>query len=439
MGKEAIRISVIVTIHNAEKYINECLDSVLCQTFRDMEILCIDGGSTDRTPEILRTYAEKDRRIRIINDPDTGYGHKVNRGIQEAKGIYISVLESDDMYEPCMLEVLYETAEKHHVDFVNGNYTNFYDGGGLRFGYITRMYQEKDYNCLIDYRKEPERFGVTTRYWTGLFRKEFLERERIKMNESPGASYQDMSFRFLTSILAERAYHLDIPLYLYRIDNPGSSMYDLKKTVEIADEHEFLKRELMKRDITDRFIWHNAYQWKYMDFRGNMRHLKGRYRQELFDRYLQELEKDRALLEEYSDLGYSSFVGEMIYETPERVKALLEQDEVVEREEREKEQRFSDDILNAGIERGIVVFGCGRIGKTVLERLRFVRGHLCCLSDNSEALWNTQIEGINILPPEETVRRYPDALYIVANKLHAQDIRRQLQDMGISEDMISIY
>lgn len=176
-----------------------------------------------------------------------------------------------------------------------------------------------------------------------------------------------------------------------------------------------------------------------MDFRGNMRHLKGRYRQELFDRYLQELEKDRALLEEYSDLGYSSFVGEMIYETPERVKALLEQDEVVEREEREKEQRFSDDILNAGIERGIVVFGCGRIGKTVLERLRFVRGHLCCLSDNSEALWNTQIEGINILPPEETVRRYPDALYIVANKLHAQDIRRQLQDMGISEDMISIY
>ena len=125
MENDKIKISVIVTIHNAESYIRECLNSILTQTFSDIEVLCMDGGSTDRTPVILKEYASADSRIRIINDANTSYGHKVNRGIAEARGEYISVLESDDMYEPYMLEKLYEAAERYHVDFVNGDYTNF--------------------------------------------------------------------------------------------------------------------------------------------------------------------------------------------------------------------------------------------------------------------------------------------------------------------------
>ncbi len=97
MDNEKIKISVIMTIHNAEKYIRECMESVLNQTFSEIEVLCIDGGSTDGTPHILKEYAERDLRIRIINDANTSYGHKVNRGIEEAVGEYISVVESDDM------------------------------------------------------------------------------------------------------------------------------------------------------------------------------------------------------------------------------------------------------------------------------------------------------------------------------------------------------
>lgn len=125
MKNKDIRISVIVTIHNAEKYLRECLDSALAQTFTDIEILCIDGGSLDSSPQILEEYARKDGRIRIINDSNTSYGHKVNRGVQEARGEYISVLESDDMYEPFMLEKLYEVAEQYSPDFVNADYTCF--------------------------------------------------------------------------------------------------------------------------------------------------------------------------------------------------------------------------------------------------------------------------------------------------------------------------
>ncbi len=80
-----VKISVIVTVHNAEKYLRECLDSVCNQTFSQIEILCIDGGSTDLSPQILKEYQQKDNRIQIIHDPNTSYGHKINVGMRLAK------------------------------------------------------------------------------------------------------------------------------------------------------------------------------------------------------------------------------------------------------------------------------------------------------------------------------------------------------------------
>lgn len=439
MNNNRPAISVIVTIHNAEKYIQECIESVRNQTFRKIEILCMDGGSKDDSPKILKKYAERDNRIRIINDPNTSYGHKVNRGIQEAKGEYISVLESDDMYEPFMLEKLYMAAEQYHTDFVNADYTCFFDINGQRFRQIVHMYKKENYNRLMDYVEHPEHFGIISRYWTGLFRKSFLEKENIRMNESPGASYQDMSFRFLTSILAKRAYHLDTPVYMYRIDNPDSSMYDVKKTVVIAEEHEFLRNELIKRNVTSHYIWHNMLQWKYTDFRGNMLHLRGKHRAELFQRYLEELHRDRKLLIKYSDLGYSRWVSEMIWEEPGTIEKLIETDAVKDKEEKQQLYQFLRRMTDLDESKRIVIFGCGKRGDTILSLLEFMRNRIECLTDNSELLWGTRKDNLIILSPLDTVRRYPNAFYIVANKLHAQDILQQLYSMGICDDMVCVY
>jgi len=301
------------------------------------------------------------------------------------------------------------------------------------------MYPEKDYNHLIENKKHPEEFGMIPRYWTGIFRKDFLEREQIRMNESPGASYQDMSFRFLTSVLADTSYHLDLPVYLYRIDNPSSSMYDSKKTVVIAEEHAFLKSELKKRNITNPYIWHNAYQWKYIDFRGNMHHLKGSYRQELFDRYREELKKDRDILNRYMEFGYCQDVLEMITETPEKIAERIEQESVKEKKQKEDLYRFLDQITRLSRNQDIVLFGCGKRGSFVLEYLSFIANQIRCLVDNSEVLWNTQKEGYKILSPKQAVQDYPDAFYIIANKYYAQEISQQLKDMGIREEMLCIY
>lgn len=234
-----IKITVIITVHNAEKYLKECIDSVLSQSFRNIEILCMDGGSTDRSPQILNEYACKDERIRIIDDKNTSYGHKVNEGILQAKGEYISVLESDDLYQPYMLEKLYQVAEKYHPDYVNADYYNFYNVGKKRYYALVKMYEEEDYGRLLKSKDCLQNMKQILRYWTGIFRKDFLLEKEIRMNESPGASFQDMSFRFLTSALSDTTYHISLPVYLYRIDNLDSSVYDSKKAVIIADEFDF--------------------------------------------------------------------------------------------------------------------------------------------------------------------------------------------------------
>lgn len=434
-----VKISVIITIHNAEKHLGECLDSVLAQTFDDMEILCIDGASTDATPCILRAYASKDARIRIIEDTNASYGHKVNRGIQEAAGMYVSVLESDDMYEPYMLETLYETAQKYQADFVNADFTCFFDVDGVRFGYRHQMYAKEKYGRLISYKRHPEEFGIIARYWTGLFRRAYLTDNGIMMNESPGASFQDMSFRFLTSILADRAYHLDEPVYLYRVDNPGSSMHDLTKTTVIAEEHDFLKKELLRRRITDRHVLHNAYLWKYTDFRGNLSRLEGKWQQELWERYREELEKDRELLEQYENGGYGAFAGEMMRESQQRVLELLEQDRILEQKRRERLYHFCDDIAKRDSGQKLVIFGAGQTGRTVLELLGFMSQRICCLTDNNEVLWNTNIGAFDVLPPNEALWQNQAACYIIANKSHAQEMASQLLEAGVAEENLCIF
>ena len=96
------KVSVLVPVYNVEKYVGMCLDSLLCQTLKDMEIICIDDGSTDNSSAILAEYAKRDSRIIIITKENTGYGASMNLGLSRAKGEYIGIVESDDYALPEM-------------------------------------------------------------------------------------------------------------------------------------------------------------------------------------------------------------------------------------------------------------------------------------------------------------------------------------------------
>lgn len=435
MEKKNIMVTVIITIHNAEKYLEECITSVQNQTYQEIEVLCIDGGSTDSSPQILKAYQKLDSRISIINDPNTSYGHKVNVGIEKAKGKYIAVLESDDAYEPYMLERLLRISEKYNTDITTGEYNYFFDIQGKRYYILNKMFHKQPYNSLIEQKEQTENFEIPDRYWTGLFRRDFLKRENIKLNETPGASFQDMSFRFLTSVLADRVYHLELPVYRYRMDNPSSSMKDPSKTIVIADEHDFLKKELERRDIKNPEILKLAYYWKYMDFYGNIHRLQGDGRLALFERYQKEIQKDLNSMPDYGIENYPH-TESIIWEQPQ---VFLQNIEDAFQEYQRENEALRQFFLKVVFADKIVVFGCGQRGKRVVRYLQSEKGKICCYVDNAKERWGTIMNEIMILSPNEAVKKYPDALYIIANKDSSEEIKQQLLGLRIKMQKIFIF
>ena len=111
-----IQISIIIPVYNVEKYLRECLNSILNQTFQDFEIICVDDGSTDKSLEILQEYKRKDDRFVILQQRHSGAGSARNNGIRLAAGKYIQFLDSDDYFEPTLLEEMFDHAEKFDAD-----------------------------------------------------------------------------------------------------------------------------------------------------------------------------------------------------------------------------------------------------------------------------------------------------------------------------------
>ena len=115
-------ISVLIPIYNVESYLEECLDSLRAQTFRDFEAICINDGSTDGSRDIIQKYLDLDSRFKVIDKPNSGYGASMNLGLEQATGTYLAILESDDKFEPNALEFLYQTATQHEAEVVKADF-----------------------------------------------------------------------------------------------------------------------------------------------------------------------------------------------------------------------------------------------------------------------------------------------------------------------------
>ena len=127
------KISVIMPVCNVEKYLASCLDSALNQTMQDIEIICINDGSTDSSLAILRSYEAKDSRIKVIDKANAGYGAAMNDGLAIAAGEYVAILESDDRVCDNAWETLYAIAEENELDFVRGDYYRSNEKGDVYF------------------------------------------------------------------------------------------------------------------------------------------------------------------------------------------------------------------------------------------------------------------------------------------------------------------
>ncbi len=222
-------ISVIIPVYNSEKYLRQCLDSIVNQTFKDLEIICVNDGSTDSSLQILQEYASKDDRFVVINQENGGAGKARNTGLQSATGKYLSFLDSDDFFEPTMLQKAHEKIEKDNSDFVVYNSDQ----------YVTEKNDYVSAVCGIrptaippympfSYRRLTENIfkAFVGWAWDKLYRKSFVDEHKLYFQEQRTSN--DMLFVFSALIVAKRISVIYEVLAHQRRDAEGS----LSKTRE---------------------------------------------------------------------------------------------------------------------------------------------------------------------------------------------------------------
>lgn len=239
MSEKSPKVSIVIPIYNVEKYLAECLESVCAQTLREIEIICVNDGSTDSSKSIIEKFMSKDKRVKCVDKKNSGYGNTMNRGFDAATGEYIGIVESDDFMDKRAFEILYNEAKKYDLDLIKSDYYTFYGETGTT-EYIHTCPDPKHYRKVIGKDKAPEVFEFRMNTWTGLYKKEFIEKNNIRHNETPGASYQDNGFWFQTISLAERLMYIDQAFYHYRQDNPNSSINSKSKIYCMCDEYDFI-------------------------------------------------------------------------------------------------------------------------------------------------------------------------------------------------------
>lgn len=243
------KLSIVVPVYNVERYLRQCLDSLINQTLDDIEIILVNDGSTDGSTAMLEQYAERDKRIILINKPNSGYGHTMNTGFDRATGDYIGILESDDFADVEMFETLYKTATQHDLDIARCHYFHHHS--------LNNTNERCDCswvpaNTVFSPLEDPAPFYQAPAIWASIYRKEMIRENDIRFLETPGASYQDTSFAFKVYACCKRFMMIDDCLLYYRIDNDSSSVKNVGKFMFVVDEYHEIERFLDERQLNDR-------------------------------------------------------------------------------------------------------------------------------------------------------------------------------------------
>ncbi len=236
------KVSIVVPVYNVEKYLEECLKSIVNQTLEDIEIICVNDGSTDSSLEILNKFAQKDKRIIVINKANSGYGHTMNTGINCASGEYIGIIESDDFADKYMFEKLYSLAKENDADIAKGDWYSYWSKNNFsrKQNRISPAKAFKTTNA----REDKSLLRIDPSVWSAIYRKEFLNKYNIRFLETPGASFQDIGFSFKVFALAERVILSDRAYLYYRQDNINSSVKSKTKVYCVCDEYNEIDRFL---------------------------------------------------------------------------------------------------------------------------------------------------------------------------------------------------
>lgn len=207
------KISVIVPVYNVEKYLEECVDSIINQTYENLEIILVDDGSKDSSPVICDNYIEKDLRIKVVHKTNGGLSSARNTGLENATGDYIMFVDSDDILLPNSCELMLNEIESKKADYIIGNYQNCDEDGQLWDKPV--FDQEKYTNFKLNIKDYKNSFYImNSSACNKIYRKSFLDKLNIRFVEKVPA--EDAIFTTHCFIFAKNVYYINDVMYIYR-------------------------------------------------------------------------------------------------------------------------------------------------------------------------------------------------------------------------------
>lgn len=378
-----VKVSVLVPVYNVEKYLEKCINSILEQTLSEIEIICIDDGSTDASGRILDDLSKNHARLKVIHNKNIGYGATMNFGLSLANGEYIGIVESDDFIERDMYEDLYRIAKEKDLDFAKGDYWKYTEEG----------------KCLISRSDACQSDTVFSRYenmdkifapksiWSGIYKKEFLVKSQIYFLETPGASYQDTSFWFKVCIMAERGYFVSKAYVDYRVDNDMSSVKSKEKVYCVCDELKECERYLWESGLDVGYLYPYYVFYKMTTYHWNLERLSSSiFCEDYVKRISRELKEDVAHLYMKKDGFYEDWCYKlkMITDFPVAYLKFLN-----ERFIKIVVRKMKDIMDIVKEEKTVYIYGAGVVGHRLKRAIkgiapdRFVQ---YVISDKEEAL-----------------------------------------------------
>ena len=219
-----VTVSVIIPVYNVENYLKKCLDSIITQTYSNLEIICVDDGSTDHSPDVLRLYEKKDSRIKVLIQKKQGVSAARNRGLDVATGKYISFVDADDFLQWNAYEILTLVAEKNELDLIMFGANVFPEGDGEnwireKLNSHYKVYEQKAPGEVIFHEKASVPF-----LWMHFLKRSLLERPwKIRFDETMELA-EDQLCQFQYVPRAERIMVIEDKLYNYRWVRSASLM-----------------------------------------------------------------------------------------------------------------------------------------------------------------------------------------------------------------------
>lgn len=403
-------ISVIVPVYNVEKYVDECIKSILHQNFEDIEIICVNDGTTDGSLKILEKYRKKDKRLSIISQDNQGLGQARNRGLQYAKGKYVCFVDGDDMLTEGALESLYKVAQRTRVQMISYETELLYERKELEKSENKDLfyYKSKQYHGIKDgktyFIEMVENNDYCNAAWLLFLNREWLIKQKIWFY--PGIYYEDVLFCLKCFWAAERVIHLNRKNYIYRIRehsimtsrpkyiNVYSSIVNYREAMKILlgiDENQIKLRVALAKHI------------KFMGTR--IRNLdRGCEVSDVFD-----------ILDPVDDLLESCFeVGN-------------------------KRPYVNERILLAGLEKivqdsnGVVLYGAGKVGKMVQRYLceKKLGNKIICFAESVSSNEEKEINGIPVKDVEDVVN-LECLILLTVNKNYQKEMEAILLNLRIS-------